>query len=140
MNEEKIKECNFLDTEGVCWCDDSFLKDKALTSETNCSDNPNCYVKQLQTAKEEKLFLEKQIEELANCILAFDKGVPLNAGACLNAVYIMKALTQQNKQMREALENIVNDCTNKAIKCNICSLKKEPCTSYIAQQALKGVE
>lgn len=78
----------------------------------------------LQTAKEEN-------EKLRNLL-----GKPYKRRIDLEN----NKLTQQNKQMREALEKIVNDCTNKATKCNICSLKKEPCTSYIAQQALKGVE
>ena len=45
-------------------------------------------------------------------------------------------LRKENKLLREALEKIVNDCTNKATKCNNCALKKEPCVSYIAKQAL----
>src|SRR5574344_998133 len=84
---------------------------------------------QLQAAKEEN---EKLMEQLGTKYLEWEETFMENQN-----------LTQQNKQMRERLENMANKCERKyqCIKNGkgcIAYTYREDCYKFNAQQALKG--
>lgn len=84
----------------------------------------------LQTAKEENEKLKKLIRKLAIDKIEFDRLKRNETDKVDYSFGQIETLTQQNKQMREALEKIVKNCTPYG----------DTVFKDIAQHALKGGE
>ena len=134
MSEEKCKyysSKSFYNSEGEC---------SKGYSKKMCANVTNCYYKQLQTAKEElQAYKEDRFCQDGCTVYQFDKIKQLKEENeklrnLLGKPYKRRIdlennkLTQQNKQMREALEKIADFNNTKLSEI-----------SNIAQQALKEV-
>lgn len=163
MNNNEFEKCEFYDKgitfngdirpSGYCLINYLLTQAGYKCPTIYCSDIRNCLYKQNLKLREENKGLKEQIEELANCILAENKGVPLNEGACINAVYLLaegrtkirnfeQKLSIATKAL-EAIKEFKKPCT---IHCVECELSDKELNCYpniiinMAQIALDTIE
>lgn len=133
-SEIDMSECRLLSV--ICnnekdWCDTYCCK---------CEEISNCDHKQLQTAKEENENLKKLIRKLAIDKIEFDRLKRNETDKVDYSFGQIETLTQQNKQMREALKEIVECIKSTGIDVEKLDYTIEAEILSIAQQALKGVK